>query len=355
VGTLGVWALPVEGAVAAGGSPSNATGGTDIGLQAGFSTGNLILDDDGPTLARDLATMSSAGGRWLRLNFSRANMQPTPTSFNWAPTDRVVAAASALGFKIIAVVSYTPVWDRPSGTDWQWGPTNPGHFAAFAAAAAARYAPRGVRVWEIWNEPNTSQFWSPQPSPAAYARLLQATSSAIRATAPGVTILSGGLAAVATTTDGADISPTAFLSSVYQAGAASAFDGVAAHPYSYPYLPTDAAGGPWNGFSQLLQLRQIMVANGDSSKSIWLTEYGAPTGTSPQAVSQIRQATMVEAAFQQARKWPWVAVLLWYAPRDNGIDATSADDNFGLVSYDFVPKPSLAAFRFAALGRPWNA
>ncbi len=34
--------------------------------------------------------------------------------------------------------------------------------------AVKRYAPKGVKVWGVWNEPNLTNFWSPKPDPAAY-------------------------------------------------------------------------------------------------------------------------------------------------------------------------------------------
>jgi len=52
-------------------------------------------------------------------------------------------------------------------------------FAAFAGAAAKRYAGKGI-LWEIWNEPNLKDFWNPQPSTEDYCKLVQATVGRIR-------------------------------------------------------------------------------------------------------------------------------------------------------------------------------
>jgi hypothetical protein len=344
-------ASPTPG-VALSSSVSSSASATSSPLsdRAGYSTGNLILTEPNAELTTDLNDMSQAGGTWLRLNFSRANMQPTPTSISWAQTDRVVTAASARGFKIIGVISYSPAWDRPPGTSWQWAPSDPSYFATFAAAVAARYAPQQVNVWEIWNEPNSAEYWAPKPDPVAYAHLLEATSVAIHAVNSKAVVLSGGLSPVATTPSGSDIAPKAFLQAVYQAGAGPFFDGVAIHPYSYPYLPTDTAGGASNGFAQLPAIHDLMVSHGDAQKSVWLTEYGAPTGTSTHAISEARQAQMVQLALGQIRQWPWISVLLWYSPRDKAADPQNPDDNFGLVRYDFSLKPSFAAFRSAVLG-----
>ena len=70
-------------------------------------------------------------------------------------------------------------------------PADPGPFAQFAGAAAARYAPLGVHDWEIWNEPNGA-FWLPAPNPAAYVAWLRVM-PAIKAADPEATVISGGL------------------------------------------------------------------------------------------------------------------------------------------------------------------
>ena len=126
-----------------------------------------------------------------------------------------------------------------------------------------------------------------------------------------------------------------------------AFDGVAVHPYSYPAAPLDAE--PWNSFAALPNLRAELVAEGDGAKSIWLTEYGAPTGDSSRAVSPDDQARFVTEAVDVAGVWSWTGPILLYSYRDAGTDAGDAEDNFGLVDREFSPKPALEALR-AELG-----
>ena len=56
-------------------------------------------------------------------------------------------------------------------------------FAAFAEAAAKRYAGKGI-LWEIWNEANIKQFWTPKPNADDYCKLVEATAPRVRATDP---------------------------------------------------------------------------------------------------------------------------------------------------------------------------
>jgi hypothetical protein len=55
------------------------------------------------------------------------------------------------------------------------------------------------------------------------------------------------------------------------------WDVLAIHPYTPPWLP--AAQPPSaRGFTTIPALRQIMVANGESAKPMWITEIGGATG-----------------------------------------------------------------------------
>jgi hypothetical protein len=86
-----------------------------------------------------------------------------------------------------------------------------------------------------------------------------------------------------------------------------------------------------------------MEANDDGDKLIWGTEMGAPTGEG--GVSNDFLAEYVTAAFDAWRAWPFTGPLLWYTYRDAGRDPSDPEDNFGLVTVDYVPKePALSAF-----------
>ena len=77
-----------------------------------------------------------------------------------------------------------------------------------------------------------------------------------------------------------NISPIDFLSNIYRDGAEPYFNAVGIHPYSYAALPANFYN--WSAWSQISNttpsLRSVMIANGDTAKQIWITEFGAPTG-----------------------------------------------------------------------------
>ena len=66
---------------------------------------------------------------------------------------------------------------------------------SLAEAAAERYAGRGV-LWEIWNEANLKQFWSPQPSVDDYCKLVEASASRIRNADPSGQVVAGATSGI---------------------------------------------------------------------------------------------------------------------------------------------------------------
>lgn len=340
-------------AAATGLRPSRPAVGLGVGM--GFSSGNLWVDDDPLTLAKDLDLVVASGARWIRVPFSRPSIQTAPTTFRWTATDRVVAAATARGLRILGLVAYTPAWERPPGTSWQWGPTNPAGFAEFARTAARRYAPQGVHRWEVWNEPNDSAFWSPRPDPDAYGRLFTASASAIKATDSNARVLTGGLVGVADQPNGSKISPAKFLTALYANGAARVADAIALHPYSYPYRPSDTTRGDWNGFSRVGDIRRIMRSAGDGVKGLWATEYGAPTGTGKSAVSETTQASLLAEGIRLWSTLPATGPFFVHASRDKGTDPGNVEANFGVARSDFSLKPAFTTITTLAASRARTA
>lgn len=337
----------VAALVPAGGAARAAT--SPLGQHVGFSPGGAWPWLPDAELARELDLMASTGARWVRVDFSWSSVERVRGTYDWKNLDRVVAAVRSRGLQVLALPTYTPEWARPAGSNSRTPPIDPAGFAAFTAAAAKRYVPQGVTAYEVWNEPNISPFWSPKPDVAAYATLLKATATAVRAVAPSATILVGGLSPATDVGDGTRVDPRTFLAKLYALGAGASFDAVAVHPYSFPALPSDTSTASWNTFQKMTTMRQTMVDNGDATKRIWLTETGAPTGTSSQAVTEQHQAAIVTDTLRAVDGLPWAGPVFFYAPRDRGTNLSDREDNFGLMRRDFSVKPAWTAL-VAALG-----
>lgn len=301
-----------------------------------------ISNADQETVNREFDLMADMKVTWIRADFDWSWLEFQRGQFNWDYPDRVVREATAHGMKVVALLAYTPEWARPPGTTSHVPPERVSDFANFANAAAARYGRFGV-AWEIWNEPNTSDFWQPRPDPDRYGELFKAAAGAIRAADPNATVLTAGLTRGADTADGRTVSQTTYLEALYRNGAAQLANAVAIHPYSFPWLPTEHPPALVGGFNDLPEVHKLMVRHGDGAKKVWITEFGAATGTVLGAVSAADQAATILQSRRQVQSWDWAGPLIYYELRDAGDDRSDIQQNFGLVRRDFSLKPAAKA------------
>ena len=307
---------------------------------------------------RDLDAIARTGARWVRVDFSWAAIQTKgPTSFNWSPWDAVVQAATARGLEVLGVISYTPPWALPAGVNaaasgsYRNPPAQAGAYGAFAGELAARYGPRGVHAWEIWNEPNVPAFFRPQPNPATYIALLKSAYESIKHNDRGATVVTGG---VAPCSPANGIVATQWLGDLYAGGARGYFDAFGDHPYTF------SLGGGTAPVSVVWRveptspsiLRAIMVAHGDSAKRIWGTEFGTPSvDASLPSVNEAVQANAIAQAYGLWKTYSWVGPLFTHTLEDPpNPDLTNYEDWFGLLRADGSPKPAYVTFESLVAG-----
>ena len=302
---------------------------------------------DAAAIKRQFDVMESMNVTWVRVDFDWSVAETERGQFNWEYPDAIVNEAAARGMKVLGVLAFSPEWARPStrgdSADARHSrPEQMSEWAEFARLVTERYAPRGVHTWEIWNEPNTRKFWPPRPDVNEYGTLFWVAAEAIRGVDEQATILIGGLAPKFHVPD-SEVPPTDYLEKLYQNGAVQLADGVAVHPYTFPILPMDTPQRAVGGFKDLPALRAVMDSHGDGHKKIWITEFGAPTGAGPYAVSDNAQATALLQARRQVRKWDWAGPLIYYELVDGGTNPTDAEQNFGVLRSDLSPKPAADA------------
>lgn len=304
-----------------------------VGSSPGATLGGLSAVD----LDRELTLARDAGMFSVRVDMDWSMIEPVRGRFDWTTTDRVFDAIVSHGMCPLGIIGYTPRWARvPEAIDDSHSrPANPDTYAAFAKTVVQRYRDR-TNLWEIWNEPNIVGFFKPAPDVAAYSALLRAGYRAVKQMQPNSTVLSGGLAPAVN--NGTDIDPTTYLSEMYRLGANQYFDAFNLHPYTYPALPNDPSTADWNTAMKLWPMRDIMIAGGDSAKQIWLTEFGAPTGTAPNAVTEQVQSDTVGIILDAVLGNSWIGPAYVYSLRDAGTNAADPEQNFGLLRRDFSPK-----------------
>src|SRR5205085_3279410 len=98
-----------------------------------------------------------------------------------------------------------------------------------------------------------------------------------------------------------------YLQQMYAAGLHKSFDAISVHPYTFWPGATaeEMLNSPESGWQQLAtttpSIRSVMIANGDATKRIWVTEFGAPTNQ----VSELQQADLLTAAVANWRTKRW--------------------------------------------------
>jgi hypothetical protein len=307
----------------------------------GFTSGASFLGLDDATLNNEFGAGRQIGASWVRVVVNWAAIETAPGVFDWGNTDRVINAATAQGYSVLAVLGGTPGWAQGGVASPLPGavPLDPNTFGAFAGAAAAHLGDR-VDSYEVWNEPNIPTFFAPVDA-ARYTGLLRAAYPAIHNADPDATVLSAGLA---TTMDFGSwtVAPVTFLRQMYAAGAAGFMDAVALHPYTFPFTVENDPNGQW---AQVDQAYATMAANGDGGKKIWITELGAPTGNGPMAVSEDAQAAIIGSSLNKASTLPYIGPVFVHSLRDAGTDPADAEQNFGLLRADFTHKPAFDVVR----------
>ena len=329
---------------------------------------NVFLEQEVEPAKRENAVRMAAlaGFQWLRQEFPWEDIEihakgdfedrrHEPARSAWEKYDRIVALASRYNIGLIVRISNPPAWSRAEGNEVgsYAPPDNYNDFAEFAGAVAERY--RGqIRYYQLWNEPNIYPEWGVYPTdPEAYTELLKAGATAIRANDPDAVIIAGALAATidldGTTSGGRNFSDLLFLQRMYDAGAAPYFDVMAAQGYGLWSGPTDRRMHPRvMNFGRPQFLRDLMVANGDAHKPIWISEMNwnaAPADTEPRygRVSLEEQAANLPLAYERIRgEWPWLGVAnVWYLKRatDAWEQNRQPEAYFRLLTPDFAPQP----------------
>jgi len=286
--------------------------------------------------------IAESGSKWVRMTLNWSDAEPKQGEYNpwWlAQYDNAVNLAQEAGQKIIFVVGSSPSWASGS-SNTETPPANPADYATFIHAMAARYAGR-VSAWEVWNEENTTRFWSTGPSAVQYTALLKAAYPAVKSADPNALVLFGG-------TSGNDYN---FISEAYAAGAKGSFDVMAVHPYSCHAPGTIVRESNGNivagAFLGYRTVHSVMVANGDE-KPIWFTEIGWSSSTGGScSFGEATQAAYLTEAYKLTDQTPYVQVMCWYNLRNDywAHDENSVETQYGLLNTNFTPKLAFAAYK----------
>ena len=159
----------------------------------------------------DARYMRAGGIESIRLPLLWSSIQPTRNGpYDWSGFDDMVEVAARAGLRVFPSLASPPAWIARKETSLPVNARQQRAWAAFLAAAVARYGPGGefwaqhggigvnyepaistpipIREWQIWNEPNFFYFAYPV-SVSRYAKLLTVSSRTIKAVDPGAKVI----------------------------------------------------------------------------------------------------------------------------------------------------------------------
>ena len=323
---------------------------------------------------RSVQMIADAGFHWLRQEFTWEDIEihgkgdfedrrHEPHRSAWEKYDHIVDLAGQYDLEVTARLSNPPAWTRGGGDAGgsKAPPDDLADWGDYVYAVVSRYRGR-VRYYQLWNEPNIYDEWGEQPvDPEGYTRLLCEGYRRAKEADPDAVIVSGALAPTVSLHPGpgpgTGLSDLIFLQRMYDAGAADCFDVLSVNDYMLWSGPTDHRMQPLNiNFARPVYIRDIMVANGDAAKPVWISEMNSnAVPNDPDIQDWIRfgqvtpeqQARYAVLAYQRAmEEWPWVGVVnFWFFKRADDTEQNQSWYYFRMVEPDFTPLPVYEAMR----------
>ncbi len=322
------------GAAPAGAWGATAAGATTIGAgpELGVVTNAVSRRHIAPHAPIYPDLLAGSGARWVREEFRWDLVEPERGRFAWAAHDGALAAYREHGFAIIGLLTYSAGWavqdplgSSPNPPPWE-------EWAGYVTATVGRYRD-SVAVWEIWNEPDTEQYW--RGNARLYAGLLHQTAALIRRADPDAIVISGGVGDIG--------GGMPFLEEIGAAGGLQALDGIGLHPYlDYRAL----LGGAYRE-RDIERLRAFQARFG---RPFWITEFGfsslieggGAAGEAAQAVGLVRQIVETAASGLDVR------AMVVYDAADDG-QGPQHSEHAGLFRHDGrTLKPAFGALQTLA-------
>lgn len=309
--------------------------------------------------------VNEAGFSWVRIQIGWRDAQPGgPDTFQFQHIERLVDHARANNVRVLASVAKAPAW--ATGDESGGMPADTSHYHAFMKELAARFAGR-IDAYEIWNEQNLAVETGGHVDIGRYVELLKAGYAGVKESDPEAIVLFGGLSPTGVNDPGIAIDDVSYLQQIYAYNNGEIrqyYDVLGVHPGSNnnppdTMWPHNPGPGEWTTdesfyFRRVAQLRDVMVANGEGHKQVWLTEFGwssspvpAPGQEYAADNSELDQAQYIVRAYEIARtEWPWMGIMfLWNLNFSTLVEPGDEMVHWSVLNPDWSPRPAFDAVR----------
>ncbi len=261
---------------------------------------------------------------WVRQAVAWRQIEPAAGQYDWSGLDNLVYEVANRGLHLTLLISDAPDWAGAIGGGQSPGgyalPTDLNAWGRFLEAMTSRYG-RLVDAYQIWQAPDLAAGWNPD-SVEGYVRLLQMAYQVISLQSPGTMVVSAELPA------GAGLG---YLAAMYRYGLAAHCDAVA-------ISLTGAASGDYP------LVRQVMAANGDGGKPVWLTGLGWPASagdnTCAGGVSEVQQAEVLVRAVRMAEREPLIQLVMVDNYNRSVVDPSQEAACYSLIRADWSARPA---------------
>lgn len=296
------------------------------GLGHLFDGAGVAIHDLGDSTGLDEA--ASAGFKWVRTDLFWDWVETSTGVYDFGGFDAFFDALDARGMKPIFILDHgNPLYcdGPPATTDAQTA------FAAFALAAARHFAGRGAR-FELWNEPNSANFWPPAPDALAFSALAEVAATAIHTGDPSARVITGGLSWF-------DFD---YLAAELADGAPAHANAIGVHPYRGTDPPETL---PAHVVAANLSISDATTLS--TPLPLWDTEWGYASsqfGSGDSDPARQRQAVFAARRMLAARLVGF-PLAVWYDLRDDGTTPELDEENFGLLTKAGSQKPAYLALK----------
>ena len=278
----------------------------------------------------ELEMLAASGVKIIRNDLTWSRTERQKGIYNFSAYDQLNNSLKKYNIKTVYVLDYTNKFYDEGLSPYT--PEGRAAFAKWAVAAAIHFKDQGI-LWEMYNEPNIAT-WKPKPNVADYILLTLETGKALREKAPNELFIGPATSLI-------DIN---FLEQCFKAGVLEYWDAVSVHPYRQQ--------SPETVIPEYAKLR-------------WLIDKYAPKGKHIPILSGEWGYSSAWANFDDdiqgkmlPRQWMVnlacdIPISIWYDWRNDGIDPTEAEHNFGTTNFEYRrdnnpvynPKPSYIAAR----------
>jgi hypothetical protein len=279
---------------------------------------NLIPEAD---VRRVLQGIKDVGGSRVRMGVQVGTVEDL---------DRALNLCTEYGIKPLLCLINNPAFGYAA---------SPSAFATMCRTIALRYGPAGtnqVAEYELFNESNLV-FNAPNGAdPTNFVQYLKAGYTAIKAVHSSSTVIAGGTTPAVESWLTKD--PVQWYRGIYAAGGGAYFDAAGFHLY------VDGPPSPAHlSWKYMTDLRDLMVANGDTAKKVWVTEVGV--GYPFPGVTSVAQARdWLKIMIEGILSYNWMGPPFIYSYRDCTTNTQDANSVFGIVHFDFSPKEPLYSY-----------